>query len=464
MQLIALTLVFALFVSGCAHHSTRSGDGWTNRGTGSSDSNDDQEEQVIKQLPKGEGDLGEAQSIQMPVEINREVEQWIGYFQGKGHDYMERYLQRSAQYMPLMKKILRQNGMPEQLIYLALIESGFSSKIKSRAGAVGFWQFMPGTGKHYGLKRNRWIDERSDPVRSTEAAAAYLKGLYNLFGNWYLAIASYNVGENRIKNLVMKYETRNFWELARQKKLPVETQHYIPKFIAAGLIAQEPEKYGFVGVDYRDEMKFENFTITENVDLSKFAEGLSVDYHKLADMNPQFRTHYAPASQSEPVTIRIPEGKHEAAKVVYEASVVKDKRFVATASDKPAGYKRHRVRRGETLEAIANKYDLSEEDILKANRWRSPKRLRPGMSLKIPAFKNSDSRNSTSISRKNMMADARRVHSVLPRLHVVKKGETLMAIARHYRLTVTRLARANKLTSRSQIQIGQRLMLPPSKI
>ena len=160
---------------------------------------------------------------QIPTEINPLVEKWINYFQGRGRPHMERYLSRSARYSKLMKKIIRENGLPEDLIYIALIESGFSSKAMSRAAAVGYWQFIKPTGKRFGLEINALIDERRDYVLSTQAAAEYFKGLYSMFGSWYLAMASYNVGENRVKKEVMRHYTRDFWELARKKRFPKET-------------------------------------------------------------------------------------------------------------------------------------------------------------------------------------------------------------------------------------------------
>jgi membrane-bound lytic murein transglycosylase D len=211
MKQYAVVLYLLLFAVGCAHQQTSTKGGQTNN---SASGNEVVDEQVIRQLPGPPAELNSPSlSIgQIPVEVNPEVENWLNYFQGRGRSYFERYLERSTRYVPLMKKILHENGVPEDLIYIAMIESGFSGKIKSKAKAVGFWQFIGGTGKHYGLAVNRLMDERYDPVKSTEAAATYFKGLYNLFGDWFLAIASYNVGENRIKSMVMKNFTRNFWQ------------------------------------------------------------------------------------------------------------------------------------------------------------------------------------------------------------------------------------------------------------
>jgi membrane-bound lytic murein transglycosylase D len=249
----------------------------------------DAEDKLIHELP-GPETTSTSEMGQIPVEVNGEVENWIHYFQGRGRAYFERYLERSTRYAPLMKKILRDNGVPEDLIYICMIESGFSSKIKSKAKAVGFWQFIKGTGNHYGLRQTKIIDERYDPVRSTEAAAAYFKGLYNLFNSWFLAIASYNVGENRIKNLVMKNYTRDFWEIARRGQLPAETTQYIPKFLAASLIAREPEKYGFTGLDYQPPMVFESVTAKETIDMRALAKAMKVSYEEIQNLNPAYKT------------------------------------------------------------------------------------------------------------------------------------------------------------------------------
>ena len=293
------------------------------------------EDKTIQNLPAptSSSDLdGSGETMQIPVEVNAEVEKWIEYFQGRGRGYFERYLERSTRYVPVMKKVLKENGVPEDLIYIAMIESGFTAKIKSRAKAVGFWQFIGGTGKHYGLRVNKLVDERYDPVRSTEAAAAYFKGLYNLFGSWYLAIASYNVGENRIKSMVMKNYTRDFWQLAVRKQLPPETTQYIPKFLAARLISREPEKYGFTGLNYEDPMSFDLITSADPVDMRALAKAMKIDYVEIRDLNPAYKTQVAPV-MTNVATVRIPQGTLEAAKLVLNEAVVKNRQYMVAADD-----------------------------------------------------------------------------------------------------------------------------------
>ena len=226
----------------------------------------------------------------LPVEMNGKVTKWIEYFQGRGRGHMKRYLSRSSRYLPKMKEILKKHGLPEDLVYIALIESGFNAKAVSSARAVGFWQFIRGTGRRYGLQQNYYVDERRDFVLATEGASKYLKALYNLFGSWYLAIASYNVGENRVKNLVMKYYTRNFWDLAKKGRLPGETQNYVPKFLAARLIAKHPEKYGFDDVVYEPPLDFKVVDLSgKGVNLKKLAKHLNVTYPCLLYTSPSPR-------------------------------------------------------------------------------------------------------------------------------------------------------------------------------
>ena len=173
------------------------------------------------------------------------VKKWEDYFTGRGRRHMDTYLNRLPRYEAMMKQILKSEGVPEELIYIALIESGFNSKAYSRASAVGYWQFIRGTGKHYGLKQNWLVDERRDPIHSTRAAAQYFKALYHAFGSWHLAMSSYNAGEHRVLRAIMGNVTREFWSLHEKKQLPRETRDYVPKFIAAAKIASNPKKYGF---------------------------------------------------------------------------------------------------------------------------------------------------------------------------------------------------------------------------
>ncbi|MCB0362478.1 MAG: lytic transglycosylase domain-containing protein, partial [Bdellovibrionales bacterium] len=257
------------------------------------DDNREAENEALRVIKGTDDELtsSPAQTENIPIEVNKQVQKWVNYFQGRGRRYMETYLERSSRYLPMMKAELRKQGLPEDLVYVSLIESGFSHKANSHAAAVGYWQFIRETGKIYGLRIDQFVDERRDPVLSTQAAARYFKALHNLFGNWYLALASYNTGENRVKRLVMKHFTRDFWELAKRRRLPRETANYVPKFIAATLIAKSPELYGFKNLSYEPEFAHESIELEKPISLQKLASGMSaVSYEELHRLNPMFRT------------------------------------------------------------------------------------------------------------------------------------------------------------------------------
>ena len=245
------------------------------------------------------------------IEERPEVEVWIQYFTGRGRDNMKLYLERSTRYMQLMRSVLRESGLPDKLVYVAMIESGFSSKARSRAHAMGYWQFIEPTGRRYGLKVNHFVDERRDPLLSTQAAGEYLKDLYSLFGSWYLAMASYNAGEYRVNRAMMKYYTRDFWRLRKNKSIPRETREYVPKFMAAYLIAQNPKKYGFHSLNYQKPIQFESVAVHQPVSLKKLAKNLSLQYKDLRLLNPKYVTEYVPMEKKGATVIRVPLGFSE---------------------------------------------------------------------------------------------------------------------------------------------------------
>lgn len=187
----------------------------------------------------------------VPIQVNKQVKAYLVYFSTKRKEIIQRQLARSTRYLPMIKEVFQEYGLPEDLAYLAMIESGFNPEAQSPAGACGMWQFIKGTGVRYGLVIDGYIDERRDPVKSTRAAARYLLDLYKQFGSWYLAAASYNCGERRVQKELNKGNHENFWELSADKCLPSETENYVPQMIAATIIAKNPEKFGFKDVPYQ---------------------------------------------------------------------------------------------------------------------------------------------------------------------------------------------------------------------
>lgn len=196
----------------------------------------------------------------IPVLMNPTVEHWMSYFTGKGRKYFEKYMLRSRYFIPTISKVLKSHNMPQDLVYLAMIESGFNNSAKSRARAVGPWQFMRQTGQRYGLTVDYWLDERRDTRKSTLAAIAYLKELYEEFGSWELAAAGYNAGENKVRRAIAKYRTSDFWEIARHRFFKRETRDYVPKIMAAAILAKNPEQFGFTN-PFKDVKGGQNPTV-----------------------------------------------------------------------------------------------------------------------------------------------------------------------------------------------------------
>lgn len=405
---------------------------------------------------------------QIPVEINSKVEQWISYFQRRGRPHMERYLARSTRYGTLMKRILRQNGLPEDLLYIALIESGFSSKATSRAAAVGYWQFIRGTGRRYGLEINSLIDERRDPVLSTQAAADYFKGLYSVFGSWYLAMASYNVGENRVMREVMRNRTRDFWELARKRRLPRETVNYVPKYIAAKLIAKNPEKYGFTDIEYEDPIEFELVTVNKPVNLRVMAENMGMDYAELKQLNPKFRGEVAPL-KGDLLELRVPLQYKEQALAAATAAAVDKVEYIADAGETIT----YRVRRGDSLYLIARRFRTTVAWLRDVNDLKRNRVLRIGMRLQVP---DRSARRSTVASRRppaaakkvasNLSADRAQatakaeIETKQGTYYIVQAGDTLSGIAEEYDSTVKQLLRMNRMRRGQILRIGMKIKVP----
>jgi membrane-bound lytic murein transglycosylase D len=283
----------------------------------------------------------------IPLTLNSKVNYFINFFQHKGHGFFAKWLSRSERYIPIMKEILRKEGMPEDLVYLAMIESGFTPHAVSVANAVGPWQFISGTGKRYDLKINDWIDERRDPIKSTVAAALYLKELYALFNNdWYLAAAGYNAGENKILRAINMYETRDFWEISKGSYLKRETKDYVPKLLAAAIIAKEPAKYGFADIAYLPAMDLDTVEVTARTDLDLIARLTDVPYNTLRELNPELRRWCTPPDYPK-YLLKLPKGKKELF-VAELAKVPEDQRYTERIA-----YSRYKAKKQDTLKSVA---------------------------------------------------------------------------------------------------------------
>jgi membrane-bound lytic murein transglycosylase D len=315
----------------------------------------------------------------IPIVVNEKVEEFIHYFQTTRRDKFVTWLARSGRYIPVMRKLLKENGLPEDLVYMAFIESGFDPFAYSRSKAVGPWQFIYLTGKRYGLRVNWWVDERRDPEKSTIAAAKYLKDLYDTFACWYLAAAGYNAGEYRIVKAMKRYRTEDFWKLTKVRYLKRETKNYVPLLIAAALVAKDPEKYGFTDVEYEEPLRYEKVKVPELTSLLLVADACETSLDEIKDLNPELRRGVTPPNENE-YEIKIPFGKKDFFPITFE---------ILRAFEK-FEFKTHVVKKGETLRGIAKLYRVDLDPMLEINHLTKSSGISKGIILSIPLSKDEE--------------------------------------------------------------------------
>jgi len=314
----------------------------------------------------------EAKPYAFPLKMNDQVEYYLDFFQNRHRKTFAKWLARSSRYLPMIKKELAQAGLPEDLAYLPMIESGFNTTVSSRASAVGTWQFMRATGKNYGLKVNEYVDERCDPEKSTKAAVAYLSNLYKEFDSWHLAVAAYNAGEGKIRKAMKQSDTDDFWEIAQSQYIHSETKLYVPQLIAAIMIAKDPGKYGFDGIDYDEPLDYDTVHVPCGTSLKAVALACALPEEEILALNRHLSKAITPPSEAN-YPVRVPPGKKE----------LVTKNLPKVRQVKVTEFNTHEVKRGETLTTISRKYKLSKTTLLKANNLEQ-ERLSLGQHLRIP--------------------------------------------------------------------------------
>ncbi len=390
--------------------------------------------------------LGRKKEFDIPIVINEKVEHFLNYFQTTGRKSFSNWLARSGKYIPYMREILREKSLPEDLVYLAMIESGFNSYALSRSKAMGPWQFIYPTGKRYGLKVTWWVDERRDPEKSTVAAARYLKDLYDMFECWYLAAAGYNAGENKIANGMKRYRTEDFWELTKHRYLKQETKHYVPQMIAAALLAKDPEKYGFIGIEYQEPLRYDKVMVPPAMDLRLIAKACEITVEELKELNPELRRWCTPPEASD-YEIKIPFGKSD----------LFLKNFEALRPGGKSSFKTHLVKKGDTLQQIARLYRVELDPILEINRLEKKSRLSVGMNLLIPI---PNEKGSSFASRPSKPYDDKTKSSVSEEItYIIKKGDTLWSIANEMGVNIGALSAWNNLHPKKKLMPGDQIKI-----
>ncbi|OLB26127.1 MAG: hypothetical protein AUH95_01230 [Nitrospirae bacterium 13_2_20CM_2_63_8] len=313
----------------------------------------------------------ETVDFDVPIVRTPKVDKHVLIFTFNIRDHFELWLQRFERHRPMIKQVFAEFNLPADLIFLSLVESGFSTNAVSRAKAVGPWQFIKPTAKTYGLRVDNWIDERRDPVKSTLAAAQYLRDLYHLFGSWPLAMAAYNAGERKVGRALVRARADDFWDLTDTKLLKRETREYVPRFLAATLIAKDPSRYGFM-LSPQPPVEYEEAVLTRPIHLRMAAKAAGVTYQELKALNPELRRDLTPP---DPIyRLKVPVGSKDLL-LSNLASYPDWKRVQAT---------RYQVRRGETLHNIAMRHHTPLSAILEANALDKSSKLKPGEWLLIP--------------------------------------------------------------------------------
>jgi membrane-bound lytic murein transglycosylase D len=386
----------------------------------------------------------------VPIVVNDHVLRVLAAFQSASlHDKIAAGLSRSGRYVPMIQEIFAEEGLPQDLAWIAFIESSFLPHARSPRSAQGIWQFMPRTGRQYGLKSNGVVDERSDPEKATRAAAKYLSYLHEIFGDWYLAMAAYNAGEGKILRAMERTGARDFWQLAATSAIRKQTQNYVPAFLASVLISKDPSHYGF-DVAYAPAIAFETVRLDRPVDLGSLAGAAELSLEDIQVLNPELRSPVTPR-QDEGYELRVPPGSREAVLVA----------FAAAPTAKPPSFKTHIAKKGETLPRIAKRYGVSVTTLASANSLSARSRVSRGQEILIPQRTASLSTSSgASKTKKAAPAKVTKAASASPKTYKVRSGDTLYRIALRHGVSVAEILAINSMGGTPSLKAGDRLAIP----
>jgi membrane-bound lytic murein transglycosylase D len=383
----------------------------------------------------------------LPILLNDSVLACIDLYQGALRDWFGEALARGGRYLPRIREVFASEGIPQDLAYVALVESAFKTQALSRAKAKGVWQFIPATGRRFGLSQDWWIDERSDPDKSTRAAAQYLKALYQMFGDWNLALAAYNAGEGKVRRGINRHGTDDYWELReRPRALARETRNYVPMIHAAIVVAKAPDKYGFE-ITPESPVPFDTVTLDHAFDLRVVAECAGSEVDEVRALNPELRRMATPANRRFP--LKVPHGASEKVSTCL-AELPPEKRVT---------FRTHVVARGETLSGLARRYGTRAQEISAANGLRPGRRLARGTELIIPVAGRppAPARRSSTARTAEMGRGTARGDGMVRISYRVRAGDTLSSIATRYHTTVGQLRSWNKGLRGSRIAAGNTL-------
>lgn len=377
-----------------------------------------------------------------PITINNQVQVYLDLFQNQQRKSFAIWLSRSGKYLPLMRKELKEAGLPEDLAYLSMIESGFNQKAYSKSDASGLWQFIPGTGAQYNLKTDKYLDERRDAEKSTKAAVSFLSNLYDEFGDWHLAVAAYNAGPGKISKGIERYNTKDFWSLAQYDYLAMETKRYVPKLIASIIIAKNPEQYGFTDIQAESPYAYDTLEVGPGLTLDAVALISNCDRKAIDLLNQELSTDKTPLNQSS-YHVKIPVGSQK----IASKNLPRLHRIATT------DYKSHTITKGESLSQVCNHYDVNKTTLLKVNNLRDQK-LAPGQRLRIPyqniryhLLPEGSDQTIAAATQDNLI------------LHRIQKGESISQISRKYKIPAELIISWNDLSSNPKLRTGQQLSL-----